>query len=285
MKKKKKKNKKKNKKKGSNKKKKTGKEDEDLTDESVPQQRRERGDMRPVRLANDPGALRGARHRPRTSGGVTNRPSSRQATPPQSGRASPQKLPPLLEKESGSQGKERKIRSAKSGQKKKNKHNNNNKSSKNRAAVAGGNQGDLHGSDAARQKRCTRHFDKMRQFAYVRNSKITDMFMKYNTNGDDVIDYKEFLLMLNRMSMDKFLSPQEMRELFEYADPDGSGGIDINEFNEVFGAQEPLVRKAKKKSQLDENAKEFQRYAEEFATPQERQKAIAYVHARELPPT
>ena len=39
-----------------------------------------------------------------------------------------------------------------------------------------------------------------------------------------VIDYEEFLLMLNKMNMDKFLSETEMKELFEYADPDQSGG-------------------------------------------------------------
>ncbi len=50
---------------------------------------------------------------------------------------------------------------------------------------------------------------------YVRNSKITDLFLKYNTNGDTVIDYNEWLHMLNQMNMDKFMSEQEMRELFK----------------------------------------------------------------------
>ena len=62
-----------------------------------------------------------------------------------------------------------------------------------------------------------------------------------------VIDYSEFLLMLNTMNMDKFLAEDEMRELFEFADPDGSGGIDIGEFNTLFEAQEPLKRRNKKK--------------------------------------
>jgi len=220
--------------------------------------------MIPVRVRNDPGALQGARHRPRTSGGITNRSTPRSSSRAGSRPSSPaQKLPPLPKE----QGKD-------SGKKKHHPHAKHDAKPLRSSAYK-----KLHKSEAARDKRCVRHFDKMRQFAYVRNAKITDMFLQYNQNGDDVIDYQEFLLMLNRMSMDKFLSESEMKELFAHADPDGSGGIDINEFNEVFGAQDPLVRKQKKKNMLNQSEKEFREFAENYASEAERRKAIAYVVA------
>ena len=268
----------------------------------------------PVRVRNDPGALHGARHRPRTSGGVSNRGSrtrlddglspqssaSRSRTPSISpkrvgnspnrvgtapgrsrsrSRATSPKLPPLAEGLTGtSPSKDGDGNGSGSGQMQMQMgesvmpklpppkremapvveppppHHayakNDAKPLRSRTPLPTDNmkkRDPALDTEEAKRRRVVKHFDKIRQFAYVRNSKLTDMFMKYNMNGDNVIDYNEFLLMLNAMNMDKFLSETEMKEMFEFADPDGSGGIELPEWNALFDAQEPLARKEKKK--------------------------------------
>ena len=114
--------------------------------------------MVPTRVANDAGALQGARHRPRTSGGVTNRPASRQQQQQQQsadGRTSPKHLPPLSEQERAQTAQSpvvsRQHAYARSDGK----------------PLESSGPKKLHDSSAAIRKRCTKYMDKMRQFACV----------------------------------------------------------------------------------------------------------------------
>lgn len=113
-------------------------------------------------------------------------------------------------------------------------------------------------------------FAKMREYSRVRNTNFGDVFRQYNDDGDGGIDLDEFSRMLKLLHMDKFVSDEQTKMIFDYADPDGSGEIDYNEFVQIFAAEDPLNTKKEKMGRLQKDKVKNRAMAAAFATPKER---------------
>lgn len=116
-------------------------------------------------------------------------------------------------------------------------------------------------------------FAKMREYSRVRNTSFGEVFRQYNDDGDGGIDLDEFSRMLKRLHMDKFVSDEQTKMIFDCADPDGSGQIDYQEFCTIFEAEDPLNTKKTKLTRLQKDSVKNRAMAREFATPKERAQA------------
>jgi len=113
----------------------------------------------------------------------------------------------------------------------------------------------------------------MREYSRVRNTNFGEVFRQYNDDGDGGIDLNEFSRMLKMLHMDKFVSDEQTKLIFDYADPDGSGQIDYQEFIKIFAAEDPLNQKREKLGRLKKESRKNRALAAKFATPKERLQA------------